>query len=314
MPQDRSLNTPVPGAANDEPGHIHTPEMRGPTKATRAREFVAAQMIGGRARQEDDFAILDLGDETTERLVLVVADGMGGHPRAADAARLAIVWFYESLKTNRVQLFSRLVPAVEHANAQICLEGTRDPSLKGAGCTLVAAAIEDTALFWISVGDSLLYLFRRGKIRLLNSRHVETINTGTGQVRNRIQVLRSALRGRDLELIDCPAQLLQLCAGDLIVVASDGLDCVPERKLASILRRCAARSPTEIVDHLLRAVRSKPVAEQDNTTVILYRVPYSKMSTRNPIHPTSTKPKWRLVIAAGLSATLLLMMMVWLLT
>src|SRR5512135_1431605 len=121
--------------------------------------LVAAQIIGGRERQEDDFAILDLGDEHTERLVLVVADGMGGHPRAADAARLAIGGFCESLKTNKAQFFSRLMPAIEHANAQIHLEGTRDPGLKGAGCTLVAAAIEDAALSWISVGDSLIYLF-----------------------------------------------------------------------------------------------------------------------------------------------------------
>jgi len=277
--------------------------------------LVAAQIIGGRERQEDGFAIIDLGDEHTERLVLVVADGMGGHPRAADAARLAIGGFCESLKTNnKAQLFSRLMPAIEHANAQIHLEGTRDPGLKGAGCTLVAAAIEDAALSWISVGDSLIYLFRNGKIRLLNSRHVETINTGTGQVRNRIQVLRSALRGRALKLIDRPAQQLQLSPADLIIVASDGLDCVPEIKLASILRRCAARSPTETVDQLLRAVRSKAIAEQDNTTVILYRVPYSKISTRKLPPLSSTKPKWRLVLAAGLSATLLLTMMVWLLT
>ena len=278
---------------------------------TTPHRFVAAQIMGGRERQEDYFAVLDLGDENTERLVLLVADGMGGHPRAADVARLAVVRFCDSLKTNKAELFTRLMPAVQHANAQICFEGTRDPSLKGAGCTLVAAAIEDTALSWISVGDSLIYLFRKGKIRQLNSRHVETISTETGQKRNR---LHSAVRGRELKSIDCPTQRLQLSPDDLIIVASDGLDCVPERKLVSILRRCAARSPTETVDQLLRAVRSKRIAEQDNTTIILYRVPYSKAGTRNPNHPSSTTSKWRLILAAGLSAALLLTVMVWLLT
>src|SRR5579863_4394866 len=96
--------------------------------------FIAAQTIGGRERQEDDFAVLDLADRNSERLVLVVADGMGGHARAADAAQLAVRGFCDSIKTSAGPLSSRLRPALEYANHEIGRAALRDPTFKGAGC------------------------------------------------------------------------------------------------------------------------------------------------------------------------------------
>lgn len=271
--------------------------------------FVAAQTIGGRERQADDFAVVDVGDRKSERLVLVVADGMGGHAKAADAARIAVSRFCDSITTGKDPLPSRLGPALESANHELALAALRDPTFKGAGCTLVAAAIEDNALSWISVGDSSLYLFRHGAVRLLNTKHVEPVGPGSRPERSAILRLHSALTGRDLRLIDASKNPVALITDDVIIVASDGLDCIGDRKIASILRRSAARSPTATVDLLLNAVRSRPIVEQDNTTIIFYRHPGTELNGRSREVATYINPKWKLVVAAVLAVTLLLAIM-----
>src|SRR5205823_2949392 len=134
----------------------------------KAGRFAAAQIVGDRDRQEDDFAILDLGDDHHERLMLVLADGMGGHAAAAQAAHRAIEHFCRTAQASDGPLAERLQPALIGANAALALSAAGDPALAGSGCTLLAAAIEDGTLSWISVGDSLLFSLRGHKLRLLN--------------------------------------------------------------------------------------------------------------------------------------------------
>ena len=278
-----------------------------------ARQFAAAQIIGGRDRQEDDLAILDLSERDRDRVVFVIADGMGGHAGAADAARLAIRQFCESLKTGKGPLPVRLRPALLHANAALALAAMRDAQKKGAGCTLVAAAVEDGALSWISVGDSPLYLFRQGVIRKLTTSHLATADSGTGRFarKSQVQVLRSALTGKELVLIDSSPQPLPLLEDDCIIIASDGLDCIGHRKLQSILRHAATFRPSQVVDRLLKAVRTRPVAAQDNTTIIFYRVRHGNGKVAGHERRTSRRAGWLLLMLA--SGMLLLAAAHWLL-
>ena len=60
-----------------------------------AVQFAAGQMVGERQRQEDAFAILDLSHGQHERVLFVLADGMGGHAGAADVAHSAVTRFRE---------------------------------------------------------------------------------------------------------------------------------------------------------------------------------------------------------------------------
>ena len=236
-----------------------------------ASQLIAAQMVGGREKQEDDFAVLDLSGQDRGSLVFVVADGMGGHAGAADAAKLATSAFCDGMRKAVGQLPLRLSAALHQANAAIAAAGDADKKIRGAGCTLVAAVIEDNTVSWISVGDSSLYLFRRDTVRRLNERHLAA-PSGSPHAKSRFKVLQSALSGGKLAAIDVSPQPMQLMRDDCIIVASDGLDCIGERRLASILRRSMGRRPNEVVERLLGAVKARPIAAQDNTTIIFYRV------------------------------------------
>ena len=295
-------------------GPLHASKAPVPPRDGLARQFVAAQIVGGRDRQEDDLAILDLGERDRERLVFVIADGMGGHAGAADAARLAVRQFSEFIRAGTGPLPLRLRPALLHANASIALAALRDAKNRGAGCTLVAAVVEDNAVSWISVGDSPLYLFRRGAIRKLNTSHLETVGSGVGRLARKsgFQVLRSALTGKDLVLIDSSPKPLPLMQDDCIIVASDGLDGIGIRKLQSILRHSAAQRPPDVVDRLLRAVRSRPIAAQDNTTIIFYRVRRRKGNI-DPEHRPNRPATWKLLMIAAASGSCLFAAAQWLL-
>ena len=128
-----------------------------------------------------------------------------------------------------------------------------------------------------------------------------------------MQVLRSAVTGKGIDLIDSSPQPLQLMPEDCIIVASDGLECITHRKMNSVLRRSEALRPAEAVDRLLRAVRTRPLAAQDNTTIIFYRAMRGKRKTAG-----LTGPAWRriaryLVMSAVLAATCLYAAARWLL-
>ena len=279
-------------------------------KRDRTPPFVAAQIVGGREKQQDHFAILELRNHNRVILLFVVADGMSGHKAAAEAAQLATRLFGETIRTGEEQLPERLTLALYRANAGIALEGTENPAFRGAGCTLVGAALENGALSWISIGDSSLYLFRQGTLRKLNTAHTETFDPGTGVA---VKVLRAALTGKKLELIDRSEQPLHLIPGDCIMLATDGLDCVDDRKITSILRRSAARTPTEIVGQLLSAVHARPLSRQDNTTIVFYRMPGFERNFDRTKKQTSSRSKWTALIIISVLGIVIALTVHWLL-
>jgi serine/threonine protein phosphatase PrpC len=235
----------------------------------KAGRFAAAQIVGDRDRQEDDFAILDLGDDHHERLMLVLADGMGGHAAAAQAAHCAVQHFCQIAQASDGPLAERLQPALIGANAALALSAAGDPAFAGAGCTFLAAAIEDGTLSWISVGDSLLFSLRGRKLRLLNKERSRRQIVVRGMTRRKY--LRSSLTGESMGIVDRSPSLLSLRPGEQLILASDGLETLHRPVIAATLKRTEPLDVQASVDFLLREVHQRCARNQDNTTVILYR-------------------------------------------
>jgi serine/threonine protein phosphatase PrpC len=248
-----------------------------------AQPFAAGQMIGDRQRQEDDFAVLDLSSGPHERLLFVLADGMGGHIGAADVAHCAVTRFREFVNDGVGPLALRLKPALASTNAAIAVSALRDESLKGAGCTLLAVALEDRTLSWISVGDCYLLLFREGRLHRLNADHsmrpvlsklvaAGRLSARAASQHPRRHVLRSALTGGEIKLTNISSEPLSLLPGDWVILASDGLETLSDRAITAILIRATSMSSLAIAKRLLEAIRAERNRHQDNTTIIVYRV------------------------------------------
>lgn len=184
-----------------------------------------AQWIGCRDKQEDSYRV----KYYPEGLLVVVADGMGGHHGGALASAVAVREF-EAVFTATPELPARerLLGALGAANAAVGAE------LRGAGgTTLIAAFICAGVIWWVSVGDSPLLLRRNGRLQRLNADHslravlLEYVAAGTmthTEAMQRGHQLRSALTGDEMALVDSPFVPCPLLPGDRVLVASDGAD------------------------------------------------------------------------------------------
>lgn len=114
-----------------------------------------------------------------ERLLWVVADGMGGHAGGDIASRLTIEAFVHELarqpsRESPAEHERFLRAATEDANTRIQTEGDRNPELRSMGTTLVAVSLADAqepVAHILHVGDSRAYLYREGQLQQLTQDH-----------------------------------------------------------------------------------------------------------------------------------------------
>jgi len=218
-----------------------------------------------------------------EQLMAVLADGMGGHAGGALASSTACQIFMRAYETSTGDVRARLGEAFLLANAAIanCVE--ENPALNGMGCTLVGTAFGAAGMEWVSVGDSPMFLVRAGQITLLNEDHSLApeidklaasgkISWEDAQSDPRRHFLRSALTGADIELVDRSRQPLVLERGDVVIIASDGIQTLSHAEILAVVEPNRAQGPDAIVDALLGAVDATGDLYQDNTTVVVVGV------------------------------------------
>ncbi len=245
-------------------------------------DISGAQILGAREYQEDEFLISNLVDENDDPAALIaVADGMGGHAAGNVAANMAVQSFNKHIRANYPggNIHELLHESVLRANASIAETINETPALQGMGCTIVAAVIDKGEMWWVSVGDSHLYLLRSGKIYKKNADHSyggfldrlrasgHTMEPQPGLSRN---VLMSALTGEDIVEIDCPEEPLSLLNGDRLLFCSDGLDTLSDGKIIHYSRW--GTSSKECVEELLKGVTGENKTRQDNTTTLVVDV------------------------------------------
>jgi len=241
-------------------------------------EIAGGQIDGARDYQEDAFLITHLADNAA---LVVVADGMGGHAAGNVASNMAVQAFnkYVSSHYPADHVHEVLNGAVLKANHSIAETIKETPALDGMGCTMVAALLQGTNIWWASVGDSHLYLLRKRELNKINADHSyggfldAMAKAGTpvepepGLARN---MLMSAITGVDIADIDCPTSPLQLKHGDRIIICSDGMDTLSDGKI--IQYSDWSEAPKECVDALLNAVEEAESPKQDNTTVLVINI------------------------------------------
>lgn len=216
-------------------------------------------------------------------VVAVLADGMGGHAGGALASRIACERFlsaYAAHEDGSTQV--RLLAALQAANLAIAEKVEDDPLLSGMGSTLVGVVFSEAGVEWVSVGDSPLLLYRRGEIALLNEDHslapeldqlaAAGVMTEEDARRDpRRHMLRSAVTGEELDLVDLSSHPLVIEPGDYVILASDGLHTLDQSEIERIVSAYATDGPEAVSRALIRGVEAMRDPHQDNTTVVAVR-------------------------------------------
>jgi PPM family protein phosphatase len=138
-------------------------------------DIAGNQINGAREYQEDAFLVTRLGDHERGDFgsLIILADGMGGHAAGHVASDMAVQACNKFI-TSRYRcddVMGVLRESVLRANAVITETIRETAALSGMGCTLVTVLLEKNRLFWVSVGDSHLYLLRDGQLEKKNADH-----------------------------------------------------------------------------------------------------------------------------------------------
>ena len=115
-------------------------------------------------RNNEDFYAL-----AADSNLYIVADGMGGAQAGEIAAQMAVEAVLEHVRLVAVRDASVLPSAFEQAHRRVLAAASADEQLQGMGCTLVAALVEEPAIFLANVGDSRIYVFEGGVCEYISS-------------------------------------------------------------------------------------------------------------------------------------------------
>ncbi len=251
----------------------------------------AKRAIQGARNYQEDFAVVhpSMTGPSSASLITALADGMGGHAGGAVASELVCDQFLRSfqelsksdeLNASVREKLSRALNAANHAVAE---RADGDPVLTGMGSTLIGAELSKDGLQWVSVGDSPLLLVRDGEAVQVNADHslapeldrlaeLGEITVEQAQQSARRNMLRSAITGDEIDLIDLSRMPLQLEPGDYVLLASDGLQTLENEEIARIVMAYGADGSESVASALLRAVEAMREPYQDNATVVVVRV------------------------------------------
>ena len=283
-PPNNTLAKPVEDAVE---GHSASD-----AQAARLPAFdVAVRATRGARDYQEDAALVWPGSEPSVpaadpssgvALLAILADGMGGHAGGALASRTCCDHFLQSFTHHRGAIVEGLLDALATANAAIADKVEANPLLSGMGSTLVAVTFAENGINWVSVGDSPLLLWRRGEIALLNEDHslapdldrlaaAGKISVSEAKRDPRRHMLRSAVTGEDIDLVDISRRALVLEAGDYVVLASDGLQSLDNGEIARIIAAYGADGSEAVAAALIRTVDQMREPHQDNATVVVVR-------------------------------------------
>lgn len=190
---------------------------------------VASASHPGRMRTRNEDAV---GADPVSGL-LVVADGMGGHPAGHRASALAVQEVRAGLGDPAPggDPDLRVKGAILAAHRRVLLEGDRDPASRGMGTTLTLLLAEPRRRRWTvgHVGDSRGYLFRDGVLQRI-TRDQTWVQEEVEQGRlEPAEAARHPMANLLLQAVGNGSTLTpevlsgDLAASDLFLLCSDGL-------------------------------------------------------------------------------------------
>ncbi len=239
-----------------------------------------SSLIGTRPDQQDSVYAEILEDS----VVAVLCDGMGGLERGELASRKAVEVFAEDYEqwdrsAHTVPDFLRQEAIeMDMVVSELCDEAGN--GIK-AGTTVCAVVISDYELYWLSVGDSRIYIIRGDEIMAVNKNHnyrmkldealevgdidESEYKRGEGQADSLISYLGIG----NLDLMDINNKAFNLTHGDIIVICSDGLyRTLSEDKILEVINQNLPDTQV-IADTLTKTAVLSSLDNQDNTSAVV---------------------------------------------
>lgn len=214
-------------------------------------------------------------------VLLVVADGMGGHELGGEAAEAAIDRFVDLFQTSSPgqDPAAFLAAAMQEAHKSVYALGQDMPVEFRPRTTCVAALLIPPNLWTAHLGDSRAYMFRDDEVvlRTLDHSHVEDLisagqlaeeSRGSHPLRNLVE----RCCGGDPEPVETEFNgPIELLAGDVVLLCSDGFwEGLEMTQVVRVMRE--SDDPARTLDELTQIACKLGSPQADNATATALRV------------------------------------------
>ncbi|TJZ72040.1 PP2C family protein-serine/threonine phosphatase [Chitiniphilus eburneus] len=184
---------------------------------------------GGRKYNQDRMGY----SYSRDALLLVIADGMGGHLHGEVAAQIAVELLTDQFQKKAVPALPNptqfLVDAIQRCHEAIYHYAANHQMVEVPRTTCVACVVQDGVAYWAHVGDSRLYLLRQRRVaaqtrdhskvrKLVEAGEITEEEARTHHEKNKIY---SCLGGSYPPEIDVGGKIA-LADGDTLLLCTDG--------------------------------------------------------------------------------------------
>jgi len=210
-------------------------------------------------------------------LLMVIADGMGGHMQGEVAAEIAVAEitrrFQQEARNKLRKPADFLVSAINAAHRAIVSHAVEKNLLESPRTTCVACVVQDGRANWAHAGDSRLYVLRAGSLvaatqdhskvqQLIESGAITPESAAQHPDRNKIY---SCLGGVVPPQISVGREFT-LQTGDTIMLSTDGFWAhIPPSLSGSLLRK---QDVVGLVPGLITEAHRRARGESDNISVV----------------------------------------------
>lgn len=214
---------------------------------------------------------------TKDTLLMVIADGMGGHHGGEIASEITVQEitqrFRQEAQSKLKRPFEFLMNAIQGAHRAIVAHADRTNMLECPRTTCVACVVQNGYAYWAHAGDSRLYVLRRGNLigatqdhskvqQLVDSGQITAEQAARHPDRNKIY---SCLGGVVPPAIDMGREV-RLEPGDTVVLSTDGFWAqIPATILGQMLTQKALPS---LMPGLMAEAHRRANGESDNLSVV----------------------------------------------
>ncbi|MDP1659105.1 MAG: protein phosphatase 2C domain-containing protein [Methylotenera sp.] len=212
-----------------------------------------------------------------DALLLVVADGMGGHRHGEIAAQLAVTTMTDAFQRLAVPTLSSpakfLIEHIQQVHDMIDQLTQEREMLESPRTTIVAAVVQRGVLYCAHVGDSRLYHFRDGHLLYRTEDHSIVQSLYSKGIINKDDMSTHPYRHKVYSCLggDIPPKIdlsdrQELAEGDTILLCTDGVwGAVADDQIKHILNR---PSITDGITALLNKAESASQEQGDNMSAI----------------------------------------------
>jgi protein phosphatase len=231
----------------------------------------------GKVRSQNEDAVA--ADEDGRFAAL--ADGMGGHRAGEIASRIAVDVVSSSIKPRLLNPEPLTVARAEalvaseiaSANSAVLEAASARDAYRGMGTTLVLALWHEAGITYGHVGDSRLYMLRRGRLQQLTRDHSIVQEQLERGAITREQARRALNRNVLTRAVGIdPVVTADICTtaaqpGDVFLLCSDGLTDMLRDDAIEFILRSSADDPRAAADRLVDAANA--AGGFDNISVVV---------------------------------------------